>query len=156
MIRLGLLLGCCGVALAQAPPPTNSYLVAFARSDALGDWADYILDLRPDGEDVLIRSIRISPANSVCSNPILVRAHTRRVSQERYESFFAKANPCDIKPPKVRRAMKVRHPVDLMEHPVNVKLIATCAGETRVLGLPHLPGGRKPANREVARLRDLF
>ena len=154
--RLGLLLGCCTVALAEAPPPTNSYLVAFARSDYLGAWADYILDLSAAGEEVIIRSVRISSPNTACSNPIVIMAHERRVSRKTYEDLFAEANPCAIKPKHVRRAMRARRGVDLMEHPVDVTLVATCADETRVLRLPHLPGGRRPSNKKVAKLRDLF
>lgn len=154
--RLGILLVCCTVALAEEPTPTSAYFVSFARSDALGDWANYILDLRPRDGEIVIRSVRIGPPNTICSTPVIIKSHQRLVTRKTYEDFFAEANPCAVNPKSVRRAMRGRRSVDLMEHPVDVILVAACAGETRALGRPHLGGGRRPGNRKVAKLRDLY
>jgi TonB family protein len=151
--RLALLLALVSAAFAEAPPPTSIYFVARASSDVLGAAGDYILDLRKQDGAVLVRWARVEQATTFCSRPIVVKAHEQRMELEAYEALFSESNPCDVEPKSVEGAMRYRGQIDLMEHPVDVTLVAACGDERRVLRFPPLPGGRRPRNRKVAKLQ---
>ena len=42
------------------------YVVTHVVSDASPFWYEYVLDVKPQGTDVLVREIRIAPLNSSC------------------------------------------------------------------------------------------
>jgi len=55
------------------------YVVGMRVSDASPFWFDYIFDVRPDGDDVLIRAIRIAPENEYCGGFVEVKALEKRL-----------------------------------------------------------------------------
>jgi TonB family protein len=50
------------------------YIVTHVVSDASPFWYEYILDVKPQGKDVLVREIRIAPLDSGCPSHVTVKA----------------------------------------------------------------------------------
>ena len=76
------------------PPLENFYVVtqAIFRNDP--KWVDHILDVHPQGADVIVREIRIAPLASACPHHVTVRAVERVVPNTTVKKLAAKFDLC--------------------------------------------------------------
>jgi hypothetical protein len=63
----------------KQPPLENFYVVTQAIFHTDPKWVDHILEVRPEGESVRVREIRIAPLNPTCPHHVTVRAVERAV-----------------------------------------------------------------------------
>ena len=59
------------------PPLENFYVVTQASFHSGAKWVDHILEVSPQGDDVLVREIRIAPLDKDCPRHVTVRAVER-------------------------------------------------------------------------------
>src|SRR6267378_2566021 len=75
--------GLCAIGLqASSSPPLNAsefYIVSIGYSDALPGWHHSVLEVKPDGGDMLVRYIRVGPASVYCGEVALIRATATRL-----------------------------------------------------------------------------
>src|SRR5688572_13652427 len=132
MPTTGLVVG--GVA---APPPLKSlYIVRSFFSDNLSDAFTEVIDATPVGDDLRLRVIRISLANSNCPNKLVRAAET--VISRRSLTDVVFPNPCALEPAAVEKALNAAKPRVryALWHDASYKIVARCGGEERVFAFP--------------------
>lgn len=113
------------------------YIASFFVSDALGEDFDQILDVAPQGDDVRVRVIRISPVNAFCPG-VLVRA-TERILPHTTVSKLAGKDLCSLNGQNINDAINAARPNCVVDpsDSASQTIVAKCGTATKVLEFPY-------------------
>src|SRR6266849_9085888 len=105
----------CGGLVLRVEAQTNEgkelrgfYVVTHVVSDASPFKYEYVLDVKPQGKNVLVREIRIAPLNSACPG-ITVKAADRLIT-DTYPKKVARLDLCSLNVAAVASAIKGAQP----------------------------------------------
>jgi len=118
--------------------PQRFYVVSMRVSDASPFWFDYIFDVRPDGNDVSIRAIRIAPENQYCAGFVEVKAAEKRLPATSVGEVAGQVDLCSIEENDVDHAIrdaKAKTAPGIFES-ARVGIVAQCGHTEKLFGLP--------------------
>jgi hypothetical protein len=119
--------------------PQRFYVVSQRVSDAAPFWFDYILDVKQDGKDVLVRSIRIAPENEYCPGFVQVRATERRLPDTPMRQMVKHNGLCSIQENDADQAIADALPKtrNSIFESVKFGIVAQCQQAERLFRLPY-------------------
>ena len=82
------------------------YIVSVGFSDAVPGWHRSVLEVRPDGGDVLVRYIRVIPSSVYCGEATKIVATTARLPNTSLLTIAGGLNLCAIDPQALSRTIK--------------------------------------------------
>lgn len=116
------------------------YIVTQANFHADPKWVDHILDISPQGSDVLVREIRIAPLNPACPHNVTVRAIERVMPGTSVRQLTIKFPICSYAEDDVAGMISVaRHPADSTtndDDTANQTIVAGCSTKQKMFELP--------------------
>jgi TonB family protein len=120
----------------DAELPADFYVVSMVRSDASPFWYHYVLDVRPDGSDSIVRYIRIAPMDPACTGAVTVKAATARLAGVSPSDLISQGNPCAIDAASVNGELRRRTRTASILDSVRFGIVATCGSRKVALHLP--------------------
>jgi hypothetical protein len=136
------LCGFCAVVLQAASnqPPNASefYIVSTGYSDGLPGWHHSILEVKPDGDDIRVRYIRVSPFSVDCGQAALIGAASARLQNTSLDAVTGGVNLCAIDQPSLNHAIRAfpqRQQMSVFGAD-RCTIVAKCRTDTRVIRLP--------------------
>ena len=136
------------------------YIVTHVISDDSPFWFEYVLDVRAQGTNVLVRDIRIAPLNSICTRNLTVKAVDHLLPNLTVKKV-TKIDLCSLNTEDVASAIKAAQPeaVVSVEDTASYTLVVMCGKTEKVFPLP-VPESidfklLKRTNPRVASLWDL-
>jgi TonB family protein len=121
------------------PELQRFYVVVQRVSDAAPFWFDYILYVRPDGKDVIVRVIRLAPENSYCSGYVEVKAVERRLPRISVRKVAGHINLCSFREEDVENAIagaKLKRISSIFDSE-RFGIVAQCHDSERLFRLPY-------------------
>ncbi|HEV2246022.1 MAG TPA: energy transducer TonB [Terriglobia bacterium] len=115
------------------------YVVAHRVSDAGPSWFDYIFDVKPDGKNVIVRSIRIASEKAYCPALVEVKAAERRLPDISVRQMAHRIHLCSIREEDVDHAIadsKARTLRSIFEGE-RFGIVAQCDNSQRLFTLPY-------------------
>jgi hypothetical protein len=116
------------------------YIVTQANFLADPKWVDHILDVHPQGSDVLVREIRIAPLHPSCPRNVTVRAIERVLPSTSVRQMTFKFPLCSYAEDDVAGMISVaRHPADSSSNDddtANQTIVARCGDKQKMFELP--------------------
>jgi hypothetical protein len=134
----------CGGLLLRVKAQTHEekelkgfYVVTHIVSDASPFRYEYVLDVTPQGKDVLVREIRIAPLDSSCPG-ITVKAADRRLTSTSPKKV-ARLDLCSLNVTAVESAISAAQPsgVTSLEDTAGYSIVAMCGKTQEVFELPY-------------------
>jgi hypothetical protein len=123
------------VPCAFAQDPSEFYVATEAFSDFGPSWYTYILEAKPDGNDTLVRYIRVANVDVYCPIATVKLAEVRLKATTPAE-IVAANNPCAVRPGTVRAAVrKFKQRAGTFET-ARFGIVAECGSHEIVLHLP--------------------
>jgi hypothetical protein len=122
----------------SSPPPNVSdfYIVSVGFSDSLPGWRHSILEVRPDGGDLLVRYIRVVPASAYCGRSAKIVATATRLQNTSVRSITDGVNLCAIDPPALNHTiLKFQTLGTIAFAGDRYTIVAKCGRDTRVIRL---------------------
>jgi TonB family protein len=116
--------------------PTGFYIVSVVTSDASPFWYHYVLDVKADGRDSVVRYMRIAPMDSMCAEVTTVKVATARLSGVSPADLIPQGNMCSIDAASINRELRGRVRTAAIDDSVRYGIVATCGSRTVVLRLP--------------------
>jgi TonB family protein len=113
------------------------YIVTHAFSDAAPFFYEYVLDVKSQGEDVLVRQIRLGPTSTGCPSGLTVKAADRLIKNETPKSF-ARHELCSLSAKQVASAIEHAHPPYAAGgfETASYSVVAMCGSQEKVFELP--------------------
>ncbi len=143
---------------SAAPPaldPSELYIVRQGTSDMMPGWFHYVMIVKPDGRDVVVKLVRVAPLAS-CPNMVTVRGAEVRLRDTTIGNLINDNNPCAISADKVRHEILRHSRRNGVWDDAAFGIVAQCGGEQIV---HHFPYGAmldtKKLPPQVRRLREL-
>jgi hypothetical protein len=136
------------------------YIVTRVVSDASPFWFEYVLHVKPQGKDVLVREIRIAPLNSACTNRVTVKAADHLVKHASLQRVVG-LDLCSLNVGAVASVIAGAQPSRAVSiwDTASQTLVASCGNTKKVFEIPHPesvdPEKLKKTNPQVASLWDL-
>jgi len=136
------------------------YIVTHVVSDASPFWFEYVLHVKPQGMDVLIREIRIAPLNSACTNRVTVKAADRLAKNTSLQKVVG-LDLCSLEVRAVSAIVSRAQSkgVVSVDDTASFTIVATCGRTERVFEIPYPETLKleelKKTNPEVGSLWDL-
>jgi hypothetical protein len=129
---------------AVAPPAAVANIEAFyiVTQATFRDgpvWVDHVLELRPQGDGVLVREIRIAPLSPDCPHCVTVRA-IERLMPTTVKNLAGKYQLCAVAEEDVDgmiHAAKKDEEPNTIDDSATQTIIATCDGQKRMYELPY-------------------
>jgi hypothetical protein len=121
------------------PPLVNFFVVTQAIFHAGPQWVDHILEVHPQGPDVLVREIRIAPLAPACPRHVTVRAIERLVPDTTVIKIAAHFDLCAFSEDDVEGMINAakRKPVPTSdEDSATQTIVARCGNKQRLFELP--------------------
>jgi hypothetical protein len=115
---------------------TAFYIVSIVTSDASPFWYHYVLDVRADGRDTIVRYMRIAALDSMCAEAITVKAATARLADVSPSDLIPNGNLCAIDAASVNRELRRRTRTAAIDDSVRFGIVATCGSKNVELHLP--------------------
>ncbi len=103
-------------------------------------WVDHVLELRPQGADVLIREIRIAPLSDDCPHHVTVRAIEKTTPSTTVQHLAGKFDLCAHPEEDIDgmiNAAKKQDEINAIDDSATQTIIAVCGGERRMYELPY-------------------
>ena len=128
------------------------YVVTHVVSDASPFRYEYVLDVKPQGEDVLVREIRIAPTNSGCPSGLTVKA-ADHVLTNTSPKRVAKADLCALKVGTVASVIEGAQPkgvVNSIDDTASYSIVAMCGKTEKVFEIPY------PETVELEKLKKTY
>jgi TonB family protein len=115
------------------------YVVRLATSDASPFWFDYILDVKPQGRDLLVRYIRMAPVNGLCPGIVKVMAAQRAVRNTTVGQIAGKVDLCALKQGDVAERIQrlQRRGISTIFDSARFGVVAHCGSTERLFELPY-------------------
>jgi hypothetical protein len=102
-------------------------------------WVDHVLEVRPQGEGVLVREIRIAPLSSDCPHCVTLRA-IERVMPTTMKNLAGRYQLCAVAEEDVDgmiHAAKKDEEPNTIDDSATQTVVPTCSGEKRMYELPY-------------------
>lgn len=134
--------GFCAVSLRAAsnPPPSASefYVVSVGFSDAWPGWHRSVLLVKPDGNDIRVRYIRVAPVSVDCGEATKIGATDARLPNTSLDAVTGGVNFCAMDTPSLSRVIRTFPAPQRMSVFAgdNYTIVARCGSESRVIRLP--------------------
>jgi hypothetical protein len=126
---------------AVAVPDIQSFYIVTQATFRDGPaWVDHVLELRPQGDGVLIREIRIAPLSRECPRCVTVRAIERVMPAASVKAIAGKFQLCALAEEDVDgmiHAAKKDEEPNTIDDSATQTIIANCGGEKRMYELPY-------------------
>jgi hypothetical protein len=103
-------------------------------------WVDHVLELRPQGSDVVIREIRIAPLANDCPHHVTVRAIEKTAPSTTVQRVAGKFDLCAHPEDDIDgmiNASKKEEEINSIDDSATQTIIAVCGGEKRMYELPY-------------------
>lgn len=129
-------------AAKHAPPlPLESfYVVTQATFHKAPKWVDHILEIRPQGESVLVREIRIAPLDPACPHRVTVRAVERVLPDTTIKKLTIKFPICsfeeDVVEGMINTARRTSGAVTGSDDSASQTIVARCGNQQKMFELP--------------------
>ena len=123
---------------AWSAEPSEFYIVSEGFSDAIPGWHRSVLEVKPHGDEVLVRYIRSGPASRICKNAASIITASTRLTDTSLRLVTHGLNPCDMNQASVGRAIRA-HPRTKRVIALagdRFSIVAKCGADTRVIRLP--------------------
>jgi hypothetical protein len=126
----------------HAPPlPLESfYVVTQAIFHKAPKWVDHILDVRPQGDTVLVREIRIAPLDSACPHHVTVRAVERILPDTTVKKLAVKFPLCsfeeDVVEGMINTAKRPGGGITDSDDSASQTIVARCGTKQKMFELP--------------------
>lgn len=143
---------------AELDSPSALYVVSQFFSDN-GKMSFYrVIDVKQDGSDSVVRSVRIAPSSASCPR-LNIRAAEARVRDKSPAQLVGRNNPCAVTPTSLRAALaKYRQKGSVFET-ISFGIVAQCGQSSVSLGLPYVESVKlenmKSSDPAIVRLWDL-
>jgi hypothetical protein len=127
-------------AKGNAVPTLESFYIVTQAAFRDGPaWVDHILDLRPEGADVLIREVRIAPLAPACPHHVTLRAVEKILPATTVQRLAGKFELCAHAEEDVDGMIHAAKLEDApnIDDPSSQTIIAVCGGEKRMFELPY-------------------
>jgi hypothetical protein len=122
------------------PDLESFYIVTQATFRDGPAWVDHILELRPQGADLLIREVRIAPLAPDCPHHVTVRAIERVMPSTTMKQVAGKFELCahaeDDVDGMIHAAKREDEP-SAIDDSATQTIVAVCGGERRMFELPY-------------------
>jgi hypothetical protein len=143
-IALAVLLAATITASAAAkhtpkPPLESFYIVTQAVFHSGPKWVDHILEVRPQGDDVLVREIRIAPLDPACPHHVTVRAVERVLPKTTVKKLAAKFPVCSFEEDVVEGMINVAKregALAVTDDAASQTIVARCGTQQKMFELP--------------------
>ncbi|HEY0704156.1 MAG TPA: hypothetical protein VGD60_15405, partial [Candidatus Acidoferrales bacterium] len=125
---------------ASTPTLDSFYIVTQATFRDGPAWVDHILELRPQGPDVLIREIRIAPLSADCPHHVTVRAIEKIQPSTTVQRLAGKFELCAHAEEDVDgmiHAAKKQEEINAIDDSATQTIVAVCGGFKRMYELPY-------------------
>jgi hypothetical protein len=138
------------------PVPSEFYVVQQFFSDMMSQWANYILDVRPDGDDTVVRLVRIAQVDDYCAT------NTVQLAEARLKAILPGAlvgrnNPCAVSAEELKRNLHRFAQLGSIWDTSKFGIVARCGTEEVSLQLPYLElVNEKKMKAEVPRVWRLW
>jgi hypothetical protein len=128
LLSFGVLISLClqGADAGDGQLPSEFYIVSEARSDASPFWYQYILHVRADNGDSIVRYIRIAPMDSMCAHAITVKAATVRLRGVPPSDLIASHKICEINSTSLNSNLRRRTRTTAIDDSVRFNVVARC------------------------------
>jgi TonB family protein len=148
------------VMLASAAPPpvypSELYIVRQGISDMMPGWFHYLMIVKPDGRDVVVKLVRVAPLGQVCSNVVTVKSAEARLRDTTVADLIKHNNPCAISADRTRREIDKYSHRAAVDDDAAFGIVAQCSGVQIIHHFPYeaefVPKKLPP---KVQRLREL-
>lgn len=120
------------------PPASEFYVVSVGFSDALPGWHRSVLEVRPDGFDLLVRYIRVMPSSAYCGEATKILATATRLPAAALPEITDGVNLCTIDSQELSRTVRALPPPRGMTVFAGDQfaIVAKCGTDTRVIPVP--------------------
>jgi len=114
------------------------YIVTHVVSDASPFYYEYVLDVKPQGKDVLVRQIRLGPTSTGCPSGVTVKAADRVIKNETPKKV-ARRELCSLDANDVASAIDHAHPQYAagIFDTASYSIVAKCGNTEKVFELPY-------------------
>jgi hypothetical protein len=144
MLLLATITGAATLSIASekhAPklPLENFYVVTQATFHAGVKWVDHILEVRPQGDDVLVREIRIAPLDKDCPHHVTVRAVERVMPNTTVKKLTFKFPICTFEEDVVEGMINVTKregSLSVTDDTASQTIVARCGTQQKMFELP--------------------
>ena len=144
MLLLATITGAATLSIAgekHAPKPLleNFYVVTQATFHSGVKWVDHILELRPQGDDVLVREIRIAPLDKDCPHHVTVRAVERVMPNTTVKKVTMKFPICAFEEDVVEGMINVAKregSLSVTDDTASQTIVAHCGTQQKMFELP--------------------
>jgi hypothetical protein len=122
------------------PALESFYIVTQATFRDGPAWVDHVLELRPQGSDVVIREIRIAPLSNDCPHHVTVRAIEKTSPNTTVQHLAGKFDLCAHPEADIDgmiNAAKKDEEINSIDDSATQTIIAVCGGEHRMYELPY-------------------
>jgi len=125
----------------QVPKPAleSFYVVTQATFHSGVKWVDHILELRPQGDDVLVREIRIAPLDKDCLHHVTVRAVEHVMPNTTVKKLTAKFPICTFEEDVVEGMISVvkrEESLSVTDDAASQTIVARCGTQQKMFELP--------------------
>jgi len=145
---------------AAAPIPAQMYIVSASFSDAGALFYYRVVDVQPDGKDVVIRYTRIGWTNPLFCARKIVQSAQVRLRNRTIKDLVHANNPCGVKPQNLAATAKKYSTTAGHFETFSAGVVATCGPMKSILELPDESivdvKRLKSANPVMGRLWDLM
>ena len=124
---------------APKPPLENVYVVTQATFHSGVKWVDHILEVRPQGDDVLVREIRIAPLDKDCPHHVTVRAVERVMPNTTVKKVTMKFPICAFEEDVVEGMINVTKregSLSVTDDTASQTIVARCGTQQKMFELP--------------------
>src|SRR5580704_13072510 len=121
------------------PPLENFYVVTQASFHSGAKWVDHILEVSPQGDDVLVREIRIAPLDENCSRHVTVRAVERILPNTTVKKLTFKFPICAFEEDVVEgmiNVVKREGSLSVTDDAASQTIVARCGTQQKMFELP--------------------
>ena len=114
------------VLAAFAQGPSRFYMTAETSTDTFPFSAKFILDVAPDGPDVVVRYIRIAPLSESCQRTVVLQMAATSLKNTSVANLVGGKTSCDVGPAATTDAMQDRSKAQLRFASATVRIVAQC------------------------------
>jgi hypothetical protein len=121
------------------PSLEDFYVVTQATFHSGVKWVDHILELRPQGDDVLVREIRIAPLDKDCPHHVTVRAVERILPNTTVKKLTLKFSICTFEEDVVEGMISVAKregSLSVTDDTASQTIVARCGTQQKMFELP--------------------
>jgi hypothetical protein len=133
------IIAAAGAEHAVKPPLENFYVVTQATFHSGVKWVDHILEVRPQGDDVLVREIRIAPLDKDCPHHVTVRAVERVMPNTTVKKLTVKFPICAFEEDVVEGMISVvkrEESLSVTDDAASQTIVASCGSQQKMFELP--------------------